>query len=136
VVARVISTGGAPPARPQPSSRIATYVPFILDTLRRYPGLLSSRLYQMCPDQPCTIGHRKRRRAGTGWRAGVREYWLVDARGERPELAIHSSARNGFQRVRAGRDGFARSDLLGVAVKLVALPPRAGLVRHRLLRRS
>ncbi len=51
VVTRVITTGGAPPARPQRSARIDAYVPFILDSLRRYPGLLSSRLYQMCRER-------------------------------------------------------------------------------------
>jgi transposase/predicted Rdx family selenoprotein len=51
VVTRVITTGGAPPARPQRSARIDAYVPFILESLRRYPGLLSSRLYQMCRER-------------------------------------------------------------------------------------
>ena len=51
VVTRVIESGGAPPARPQRSSRIDTYVPFILGTLRRYPDLLASRLFQMCKER-------------------------------------------------------------------------------------
>ena len=51
VVTRVIASGGAPPARPQRSARIDAYVPFIVDWLRRYPGLLSSRLYQMCRER-------------------------------------------------------------------------------------
>ena len=41
VVTRVIECGGAPPARPQRTSRIDAYVPFIVDTLRRYPDLLA-----------------------------------------------------------------------------------------------
>lgn len=48
VVTRVITTNGAPPAWPQRSARIDAFLPFILESLRRYPGLLSSRLYQMC----------------------------------------------------------------------------------------
>lgn len=51
VVTRVIASDGAPPARPQRSARIDAYVPFILDWLQRYPGLLSSRLYQMCRER-------------------------------------------------------------------------------------
>lgn len=51
VVTRVIAADGAPPTRPQRSARIDAFVPFILDSLRRYPGLLSSRLYQMCRER-------------------------------------------------------------------------------------
>lgn len=51
VVARVIRDDGAAPSRPQRPSRIDAFVPFILESLRRYPGLLSSRLYQMCRER-------------------------------------------------------------------------------------
>jgi transposase len=51
VVTRVITTAGVPPARMQRPSRIDAYLPFILDSLRKYPGLLSSRLYQMCRER-------------------------------------------------------------------------------------
>lgn len=51
VVTRVIASGGAPPARPQRSARIDAYVSSIVDWLRRYPGLPSSRLYQMCRER-------------------------------------------------------------------------------------
>ena len=39
VVTRVIATDGALPAFPQRPARIDAFVPFILDSLRRYPGL-------------------------------------------------------------------------------------------------
>ena len=51
VVTRVITTNGAPPARPQRPARIDAYLPFILESLRRYPGLPASRLYQMCRER-------------------------------------------------------------------------------------
>lgn len=51
VVTRVITTESAPPARPQRSARIDAYLPFILESRRRYPGLLASRLYQMCRER-------------------------------------------------------------------------------------
>lgn len=54
VVTRVIEKEGAPPARPQRPSRIDAYLPFILESLRRYPRLPASRLYQMC----CERGYR------------------------------------------------------------------------------
>lgn len=50
-VTRVITSGGAPPARPQRPARIDPYLPFILESLRRYPGLPASRLYQMCRER-------------------------------------------------------------------------------------
>lgn len=51
VVTRVLASGGTPPARPQRPARIDAFLPFILDSLRRYPGLLSSRLYHMCRER-------------------------------------------------------------------------------------
>lgn len=55
VVTRVITTDGAPPARPQRPARIDAYVPFILESLRRYPDLLAS-----------ARAHPRRRRAVDG----------------------------------------------------------------------
>jgi transposase len=51
VVTRVIASGGVPPARPQRPTRIDPYLPFVLESLRRYPGLPASRLYQMCRER-------------------------------------------------------------------------------------
>lgn len=51
VVTRVITTEGAPPSRPQRPARIDAFLPFLQESLRRYPGLLASRLYQMCRER-------------------------------------------------------------------------------------
>ena len=51
VVRRVITSEGLPRARPQRPSRLDPYIPFILDTLRRYPRLPASRLYLMCQER-------------------------------------------------------------------------------------
>jgi transposase len=51
VVTRVIASGGVPPARPQRPARIDAYLSFVMDSLRRYPGLPASRLYQMCRER-------------------------------------------------------------------------------------
>ncbi len=48
VVERVLAGEGAPAARRQRPARIDSYLPFILDVLRRYPRVPASRLYQMC----------------------------------------------------------------------------------------
>lgn len=50
-VSRVVTSGGVPPARPQRPARIDAYLPFVLESLRRYPGLPASRLYQMCRER-------------------------------------------------------------------------------------
>jgi len=51
VVARVVASDGVPRARPSRPCRIDPYLPFILDTLRRYPRLPASRLYDMCRER-------------------------------------------------------------------------------------
>ncbi|HMV94493.1 MAG TPA: IS21 family transposase, partial [Thauera aminoaromatica] len=51
VVRRVLAADGAPPVRPQRPTRIDAFLPFVQESLRRYPGLLSSRLYQMCKER-------------------------------------------------------------------------------------
>jgi transposase len=50
-VTRVLASGGASPSRPQRPARIDAFLPFILESLRRYPGLPASRLYQMCRER-------------------------------------------------------------------------------------
>ncbi len=65
-------------------------------------------------------------------RAGVPEYWLVDARISPPSLAIFRASKKAYREVSARSDGFRPSSVLGVAVRLVRLPIRAGLVRYRL----
>lgn len=51
VVRRVLDGDGLPRPRAQRPSRIDPYLPFILDTLRRYPRLPASRLYDMCRER-------------------------------------------------------------------------------------
>ena len=65
-------------------------------------------------------------------RAGVREYWLVDARVAPPLLTIFRLAGKSYREVSARADGFRPSVVLGVAVRLVRRPPRADVVRYRL----
>src|SRR5690606_21886277 len=48
VVERVLEQRGVPRPRPERGSRIDAYLPFILDTLGRFPRLTASRLYVMC----------------------------------------------------------------------------------------
>ncbi|MBU4398019.1 MAG: Uma2 family endonuclease [Planctomycetes bacterium] len=54
------------------------------------------------------------------FRAGVREFWLADARGERPVCIIHSPGQNGFEPVPPDADGFQPSAVLGCRYRLDA----------------
>lgn len=65
-------------------------------------------------------------------RAGVREYWLVDARGARVAFTLFRRAARKYAVVRPDAGGFRKSAVLGVAVRLVRLPAREGVVRYRL----
>ncbi len=51
VVDRVLGNDGIPRARVQRPSRVDPYLPFILETLRRFPKLPASRLYDMCRER-------------------------------------------------------------------------------------
>lgn len=65
-------------------------------------------------------------------RAGVREYWIADARCDPPLLAVLENAEKGFVEVVPDGDGWIASPVLGGAIRLVRLPPRLGVVRYRL----
>jgi Uma2 family endonuclease len=54
------------------------------------------------------------------FRAGVREFWLADARGEAPVFVIHRPGPNGFEPVAADADGFQSSAVLGSSYRLDA----------------
>lgn len=51
VVRRVLLQEGMPQSRPQRPSQIDPYLPFMLETLNRYPRLPASRLYDMCRER-------------------------------------------------------------------------------------
>lgn len=70
------------------------------------------------------------------FRAGVREYWLVDARGRELKFSIHRRGRSGFVRVRPNKAGFQRSDVLGGAYRLVRRRDPVGLWEYDLLEQS
>jgi Uma2 family endonuclease len=52
------------------------------------------------------------------YRAGVRESWLIDSRGEHLVFAIHRRGRRSFEAVAADNHGFQRSDVLDCKVRL------------------
>ncbi len=70
------------------------------------------------------------------WKAGVPEYWLVDARTDIPCFSVLRHGPLDYEEVSAGADGFTTSPLLGISLRLVRLAPREGLVRYRLEVRS
>ncbi len=64
--------------------------------------------------------------------AGVREYWLVDARGEDVRFTLHLWRPEGFEVTAPDEKGFRFSEVLGLSVRLVRLAPRAGIVGYEL----
>ena len=55
--------------------------------------------------------------------AGVREFWRIDCRGDRCEFSIFARGAEDWDPVPADADGFARSAVLELDVRLVRLPP-------------
>jgi Uma2 family endonuclease len=54
------------------------------------------------------------------FQAGVREFWLADARGEKPIFIIHQRGPSGFEPVAVDADGFQRSEVFGCRYRLDA----------------
>jgi Uma2 family endonuclease len=54
------------------------------------------------------------------FRAGVREFWLADARGDTPVFIIHRPGTNGFEPVAVDADGFQPSAVFGCRYRLDA----------------
>lgn len=52
--------------------------------------------------------------------AGVREFWLADARGKEPVFVIHGRGPNGFEPVVRDADGFQPSAVIGCRYRLDA----------------
>lgn len=61
-----------------------------------------------------------RRLPAAYFRAGVREFWLADACGERPVFSIHCPGQNGFEPVPPDADGFQSSAVLDCRYRLDA----------------
>jgi Uma2 family endonuclease len=63
--------------------------------------------------------------------AGVREYWLADARADRPALDILRHGARGFTAVRP-QDGWIRSQVFGKAFRLTQSAGVGGYPKYRL----
>ncbi len=59
------------------------------------------------------------------WKAGIREYWLVDARGERRDFQILKHGRRGYSPVRKV-GGWTKSAVFGKSFRLVATKNQLG----------
>jgi Uma2 family endonuclease len=53
------------------------------------------------------------------WRAGIPEYWLVDARGARPFFSILRHTARGYTATRLQTDGWLRSAVFGRSFRLL-----------------
>jgi len=64
--------------------------------------------------------------------AGVREYWIVDARGDSPSLQLLRHTANGYIEVDADADGLKESAVLDARVALHRRAARHDVVLYRL----
>lgn len=60
------------------------------------------------------------------FKAGVREFWLADARGQQPQLILHRRGATGFDPVPHDGEGFQHSAVLGRHFRLDAARDRRG----------
>ncbi len=67
-----------------------------------------------------------RRLPAAYFQAGVREFWLVDARGEKPIFIIHQPGPKGFEPVSVDVDGFQPSAVFGCRYRLDAIRDKGG----------
>jgi len=65
-------------------------------------------------------------------RARVREYWIVDARGEKVALQILHYRRDGYVEAVEDRSGFVASEVLKARVRLLRRRKKSGAVYFRL----
>lgn len=65
-------------------------------------------------------------------RAGVREYWLVDARSVETVLAVHQWTAGGYRRIPGDDTGFVSSPLLRCAFRLARRERVPGIAVYRL----
>lgn len=65
-------------------------------------------------------------------KAGVPEFWLVDARGEEIKFQLFRRTPARYREERPDAEGFRASHVLGGRVRLARRAPRQGLVRYRL----
>jgi Uma2 family endonuclease len=65
-------------------------------------------------------------------RAGIPEYWIVDARGQTVSLQLLVHREAGYEPAATDAEGYAASQVLGSRVRLVKRLEEAGLVLYRL----
>jgi len=67
-----------------------------------------------------SVGKDTRRLPAAYYQAGVREFWLADARGERPVLVIHHRGPDTYQAAEQDAEGFQQSIVFGCRFRLDA----------------
>ena len=71
---------------------------------------------------PSSVAKDTQRLPPAYFSAGVREFWLADARVQEAKLIIHARGRAGFEPVVIDAQGYQRSEVLGELFKLTCKP--------------
>lgn len=66
------------------------------------------------------------------WKAGVGEYWLIDARGDAPRLDVYRRGPKGFVATRRAADGWLKSLVFGRSFRLTQSTDEVGDPRYTL----
>ncbi|HEX7446762.1 MAG TPA: Uma2 family endonuclease [Pirellulales bacterium] len=67
------------------------------------------------------------------FKAGVREYWTIDARGKTIDFRLFVRGQRKFKQVTAGNDGYVRSEVLGGSFHVTRERNEVGHWEYRLL---
>ena len=65
--------------------------------------------------------------------AGIKEFWLIDARGEELQFTIHNRGNTAFEPVPTDAEGFQHSEVFAHAFKLTRDKNRRGYLEYDLL---
>ncbi len=79
-----------------------------------------------------SAGKDTRRLPRAYFRAGISEYWLVDARGEEVVFTIHRRGAGGFEPAPVDHEGFQRSDVFAARFRLQREPRTRGGWKYEL----
>lgn len=119
---RMLLTNVAASLATEPDGMFASFKSFKSGIVQLVEGMDSIEV-EGSPDMTLEVISRKSVRKDTEvlrelyWRAGVREYWLVDSRAERPTLEILRYTARGFAETRK-QAGWVKSLVFGKSFKL------------------
>jgi len=66
------------------------------------------------------------------WKAGIREYWLADARSEKVRFSIFRYTKKGYVEAKPSADGWLKSSVVGRSFRISQKPDVGGAPKFKL----